>query len=412
MTSIAPGANKSGSGGSAYELGPASHNPLFTEVAKGSPCGELLRRYWHPVGTSADATATPRKVRALGEDLVLFRDLQGRPGLVHARCCHRGASLYYGRVEADGIRCCYHGWLFDTEGRCLHQMAEPGGGPRRDAFRQPWYPLKERYGLVFAYMGPPAKMPALPRYNLLEELDEGEFLEVNDRSLGAGGGVIAPFNWFQHFENVVDPMHAPILHGQISGVQFVPQMGILPEVTYEYSQLGVIANSYRRLDDGRVLHRRTEAALPSLRLVANPRVTRFGRTESIGWLLPIDDTHLRIYVVGRGRDEGEMEYYRTRFDGKLWADMTEEEHRAHPGDWEAMASQGPITLHSEEHLATSDRGVAMLRRFITRQVERVQRGEDPVGVAFDESDAVVDFSGGQFLLEADAVPVSPATAAG
>ena len=412
MTSIAPGANKSGSGGSAYELGPASHNPLFTEVAKGSPCGELLRRYWNPVGTSADATATPRKVRALGEDLVLFRDLQGRPGLVHARCCHRGASLYYGRVEADGIRCCYHGWLFDTEGRCLHQMAEPGGGPRRDAFRQPWYPLKERYGLVFAYMGPSAKMPALPRYNLLEELDEGEFLEVNDRSLGAGGGVIAPFNWFQHFENVVDPMHAPILHGQISGVQFVPQMGILPEVTYEYSQLGVIANSYRRLDDGRVLHRRTEAALPSLRLVANPRVTRFGRTESIGWILPIDDTHFRIYVVGRVREAGEIESYRTRFDGKLWADMTEEEHRAHPGDWEAMASQGPITLHSEEHLATSDRGVAMLRRFITRQVERVQRGEDPVGVAFDESDAVVDFSGGQFLLEADAVPVSPATAAG
>ena len=115
---------------------------------------------------------------------------------------------------------------------------------------------------------------------------------------------------------------------------------------------------------------------------------------------------------GRGGKAGGIESYRTRFDGKLWADMTEEEHRAHPGDWEAMASQGPITLHSEEHLATSDRGVAMLRRFITRQVERVQCGEDPVGVAFDESDAVVDFSGGQFLLEADAVPVSPATAAG
>lgn len=394
--------------GTAYDAPVGHHEPYFTEVGRGTPCGEFLRRYWHPVGTSADATTTPRPLRILGEDLVLFRDRMGRPGLMRARCCHRGTSLYYGRVEDEGIRCCYHGWLFDVQGHCLHQMGEPDGGQHRCNYRQPWYPLQERYGLVFAYMGPPDHMPVLPTYNLLEELGDGEFLEVNDRSLGGGGGVIIPCNWFQHFENVVDPMHAPILHGQISGVQFVPQMGVLPRVVYEYSDLGVIANTYRDIGDGKVLHRRTEAALPTLRIVPNPRVGQFGPTESIGWILPIDDTHFRIYVVGRVRQAGEIEGYRSRFNGKLWSEMTEAEHRDHPGDWEAMVSQGPITLHSDEHLATSDQGLVMLRRFIRRQIASVANGEDPVGVSRDPEHAQIRFSGGQYLLDASSVQPAPA----
>lgn len=94
----------------AYQMKPPSYRSELTEVGRGKPMGELLRRYWHPVGLTADAGDTPRRVRALGEDLVLFRDRQGRPGLLHARCCHRGTTLYYGKVEDDGIRCCYHGW--------------------------------------------------------------------------------------------------------------------------------------------------------------------------------------------------------------------------------------------------------------------------------------------------------------
>ena len=95
--------------------------------------------------------------RALGEDLIQFPDRLGRVGLLHARCCHRGTTLYYGKVEEDGIRCCYHGWKFDTEGRCLEQPCEPDGGQFRDKVRQPWYPVAERYGLIFAYMGPSEK---------------------------------------------------------------------------------------------------------------------------------------------------------------------------------------------------------------------------------------------------------------
>ena len=143
--------------GSGYDRKPSTYNKDLTEVGRGTPMGELMRRYWHPVGLAADAGQTPKPVRALGEDLILFRDGQGRPGLVVARCCHRGTTLYYGRVEERGIRCCYHGWLFDVEGRCLEQPCEPGGGRIRERIRQPWYPVQERYGLIFAYMGPPAE---------------------------------------------------------------------------------------------------------------------------------------------------------------------------------------------------------------------------------------------------------------
>src|SRR5689334_9372091 len=104
--------------GTGYETRPSTYIAALTEVGRGTPMGELMRRYWHPVGLVSHATDTPREVRVLGEDLVLFRDKTGRPGLVQARCAHRGTTLYYGKVEERGIRCCYHGWLFDVEGRC------------------------------------------------------------------------------------------------------------------------------------------------------------------------------------------------------------------------------------------------------------------------------------------------------
>ena len=100
--------------GTGYERKPSTYNADLTEVGHGTPMGELMRRYWHPIGLAADAGDTPKAVRALGEDLILFRDGEGRPGLVTARCCHRGTTLYYGHVEERGIRCCYHGWLFDV----------------------------------------------------------------------------------------------------------------------------------------------------------------------------------------------------------------------------------------------------------------------------------------------------------
>ena len=165
----------------AYTLKQPSYNAKLTEVGRGTPMGELLRRYWHPVGMSADAGATPRPVKILGEELILFRDGNRRPGLGYPRCCHRGTTLYYGKIESQGIRCCYHGWLFDVEGKCLEMPAEPNPtGAQCQRVRQPWYPVEERYGLVFAYLGPPEKKPVLPRYECLEVMAAGEFVEADD----------------------------------------------------------------------------------------------------------------------------------------------------------------------------------------------------------------------------------------
>jgi len=386
--------------GTAYGLPQPTYRRDLTEVGAGTPMGELLRRYWHPVGLAANASATPRQVRVLGEDLILFRDGRGRAGLVHPRCAHRGASLYYGKVEDEGIRCCYHGWLWDAEGHCLEQPCEPGGGPRRDKFRQPWYPVEERYGLVFAYLGPPSRKPMLPRYDCLEELAPGEFIETDDSSIGGGGPSLIPCNWLQHWENVVDPFHVPVLHGSFSGAQFVKEMGVMPEVEFSTTPRGVKVVSKRAREDGKLHRRVTEVVMPTLRVVPNPRVAKFGRVESIGWVLPIDDTNFRIYVAGRVTEKGELSRFRSKMAGKFWWDLSEEEHQKYPGDYEAQVSQGKITLHSEEHFATSDKGIALLRRFLEQQLKLIAEGGDPACVAFSEQDAYVKLEAGQEIVDA------------
>jgi nitrite reductase/ring-hydroxylating ferredoxin subunit len=385
--------------GTAYGRKPPAYKAELTEVGAGTPMGELLRRYWHPVGMAADAGATPREVQVLGETLILFRDGQGRPGLVHPRCAHRGTSLYYGKVEAGGIRCCYHGWLFDVQGHCLEQPCEPAAGERsRGKVRQPWYPVEERYGLVWAYLGPPEKKPILPRYDALERLDEGEFLEANDDSIGGGGPPVIPCNWLQHYENLVDPFHVVVLHSTFSGTQFVEQMAVMPEVSWEPSEIGVRTVSLRKLPDGSTLRRLSEAALPTLRVIPSPRIGQYGRVESIGWVLPMDDHRFRIYVVGRVKAQGDLVRMRSRLNGKLWEDLTEAEHQAFPGDYEAQVSQGPIAMHSEEHLVMSDRGIILLRKLLHRQLEAVAKGEDPLGVIRDPAQEMVHFNAGNFLV--------------
>ena len=279
--------------GTAYGRPKQSHDATLAEVGPGTACGEFMRRYWHPVGLSSEATTVPKPVRLLGEDLVLFRDRRGRPGLLYPRCMHRGTTLYYGRVEDEGIRCCYHGWLFDVEGRCLDQPCEAKGGKHKDKIRQPWYPVAEQYGLIWAYMGPPERIPLLPKYDIFENLSPGELLEPFDTGLGTGGngeGLTPPCNWLQHWENIVDPYHVVVLHCSFSGNQFVPEMAVMPKLRWEYVSSGVAVISDRSLDDGQLLHRVTHARLPTLRLVPQPRLQP-GPLDVIGWTIPIDDTH-------------------------------------------------------------------------------------------------------------------------
>jgi phthalate 4,5-dioxygenase oxygenase subunit len=143
-------------------------NDLLTQTGSGSPAGNLLRRYWQPVALVNELAAggAPLAVRILGEDLVLFRDDKGRAGLLGIHCSHRGTDLSYGRVEDGGLRCLYHGWLYDIEGRCLEQPGEPWGGEQRAAIRHPAYPCREAGGVIFTYMGP-GEPPLLPNYDFL-----------------------------------------------------------------------------------------------------------------------------------------------------------------------------------------------------------------------------------------------------
>src|SRR5688572_14320050 len=134
----------------------------LTHVRFGTPMGELLRRYWQPVCLSSEIDELPKLVTILGEELVAFRDKRGRVGVLDAHCAHRGTSLEYGRIEEEGIRCCYHGWLFSAEGVCLQQPGEPPNSRYKDKVAQPAYPALEYGGLVFAYMGPPDKKPEFP----------------------------------------------------------------------------------------------------------------------------------------------------------------------------------------------------------------------------------------------------------
>jgi nitrite reductase/ring-hydroxylating ferredoxin subunit len=382
--------------GTAYGRRPGTTNRDLTDTAPGTKMGNLLRRYWHPVGLAGDATDRPKAIRVLGEDLILFRDKQGRPGLVYPRCAHRGTTLYYGKVEERGIRCCYHGWLFDVEGHCLEQPCEPELGRHRDEVRQPWYPVEERYGLVFAYLGPPELKPVLPRWDVLEELESDAIIAATDQI--QSGPKIVPCSWTHHYDNVPDHYHVPILHGSNSGVQFVEMMARMPQIGWEYTGIGVNTRSRRKLDSGKTLLRITEGVLPNIRLVPDPAASRYGKCESVSWLLPVDDTHYMLYAALKKKPGWTRAF--TRPGGKSWDELSEAEHQQFPDDYEAQVGQGPITLHSEEHLGTTDQGVVMLRRLLLQQADAVAEGKDPAGVNFDAAATPVATHAGNFLVEA------------
>jgi phenylpropionate dioxygenase-like ring-hydroxylating dioxygenase large terminal subunit len=361
-----------------------------------------MRRYWQPIAVAADLRDLPKKVRILGEDLILFRDRHGRAGLLYPRCMHRGTTLFYGRVEERGIRCCYHGWLFDVEGRCLEQPCEPDGGRHRDAARQPWYPVEERYGLVFAYLGPPQKKPVLPRYDNLESVASDEWLWVSIGGFGATGDAsleVVPHSWLHMNDNIMDPFHVHVLHSTLSVIQFHAQFALLPSVDFYAADHGVCYSAVRQLEDGQEVDRISTWLMPNIMSVPDVGM-KAGPSAGISWVVPVDDTHYSLAMAMKlpaGAPRWEM-----RLNGKTWGEMTEEEHQRIPGDYEAQAGQGPISLHSEEHLVTSDRGIMMQRKILQQQIEVVARGGDPLGVAFDPERALVKVRSGNFYRAARA----------
>ena len=386
--------------GRAYGRPSGTSDPDLYQVDAGTPAGELLRRYWHPIALSSEASSVPRQVRALGEDLVLFRDGNGRPGLMEPRCCHRGTTLLYGKVEDEGIRCCYHGWLFDPTGRCVDQPCEPDRGRNKDSYRQPWYPVQDYNGLVFAYLGPADRQPEFPRYDIFEDIGDDEEIVIVDH-FAFGGPSVAPCNWFQTHENTMDPYHVFILHNAISGSQFNPDLSRWPEISFEGHPWGVVSNQDRVLEDNSTLHRVTEVRMPTIRVVATPTLSYLGKTNNMSWTLPIDETHTRVYAmirVPKNREAQGLPVYGP--DSKSWHDLTEEEHQLYPGDYEAQVGQNAVTLHSTEHLSSTDRGVSMVRRLWKEQLAVVAEGGDPVGVTIGTSQPLVELEAGNYIIAA------------
>ena len=370
-----------------------AENAELTHVTFGSPMGEVLRRYWQPVCLSAEIDELPKLTRILGEDLVAFRDKRGRVGVLDAHCAHRGASLEYGRIEEQGIRCCYHGWLYATDGACLDTPGEPPNSKLRHKIAQPAYPAHEFGGLVFAYMGPPDREPRFPRFDVLEQPGRELFAYRN-----ASRGAVAECNWLQIQENTMDPLHASFLHSPGKGHHFTEIYATLPEIQYEETPYGMKYIRTAKLPSGNVFVRVTEVFTPNMRSIADnitPDRPHFEQASLIGWWVPVDDTHTIGFHIEAfdPAKAGSVTTFAKAKEGRTAG--TQEVRREYadaqrdPDDREAQVSQRPIAVHALEHLATSDRGVTMFRRVLRRSIEDVRAGRDPQNAFRGAHDPVI-----------------------
>jgi phenylpropionate dioxygenase-like ring-hydroxylating dioxygenase large terminal subunit len=354
----------------------------LTHVGPGTPCGEYFRRYWQPICFADELRDLPLRVKILGEDLVVFRDLSGAVGLLELHCPHRGTSLEFGLIGPKGIRCCYHAWLFDVDGTILETPGEPADSTLKDRLFHGAYPTHEYNGIVFAYMGPPDQQPPFPVYD--------NFTRRGYR-LMPGRKYFYPCNWLQIMENAMDPVHTAFLHTIVSGSQFTDQFGVVPELEFIETPIGMIYVGTRRVGDN-VWARMVEAILPNLQQVAP--VWEDGRQEHPfsgpmmnRWIVPLDDTNT-MFIEFRHVSETEgvtPSWWANRdimLPGQLATDTYEAGQRQ-PGDYEAQVSQRPIEIHALEHLGATDRGVTMFRQQIRRGIRTVQAGRDPAGLCRD-----------------------------
>ena len=345
-------------------------NELLTRVGPGTPAGEMLRRYWWPVAFTEHVKqkGSPVKVRLLGEDFVLFRDGGGRLGLIELHCSHRGTSLEFGRVEDRGIRCCYHGWLYDVTGRCLEQPAEPADSTFKGRIRHPAFKAEDLGGFIFAYIGPdPA--PLLPRYDLLLE-------ENGERVLGAGTEYC---NWLQRAENSVDQTHLVALHAPE-----YPHMALKrPEIGWQKTAYGAkITMHVPGVSKPKFSH----WVFPSHTRHTTARKGRIP-DHAIRFRVPTDDTKTTTFwlrftpydeanrgkalvVKTKGNDDDKPGVY-TRIDDGWWGIASHDQDRV------AQESQGDIYDRSKEHLGASDQGVILLRNLIKESIDAVHQGKDP-----------------------------------
>lgn len=362
-----------------YNRPPERQDLPLHQVERGTPGGEYLRRFWHPVMLKIELGELPRAIRVLGEDLVIFRDKSGHIGLLNRFCGHRGASLEFGLVAEHGIRCCYHGWLYDVDGTVLETPAEPPDSPLKQKFNQGAYPVRESGPFIFAYMGPPELMPTLPEFESFTYPEGNELAPYR---------LEWPCNWLQIQENAADPVHTSYLHAIVSGQQFSPAFNALPMLDFIDTPLGFLAIATRRVKD-HVFIRSSDIILPNIAQVGPANETGSREKFIISgavtrWVVPIDQEHSFTIGVRHLNDVIDPERKHRASDmgigkGGLIGqtdDRPYEERQLEPGDYDAIVNQGAIANLRNEHLGTTDAGVARLRRQVMLGIKAVQDGEE------------------------------------
>jgi 5,5'-dehydrodivanillate O-demethylase len=363
-------------------------NKLLTEVGRGTPMGELMRRYWQPIGAAVDLESKwTQRVRLLGEDLVIFKDRQGRLGLIAEQCPHRRASFAHGIPTENGIRCPYHGWEYNAQGKCIHQPNEQDKCAFRDKVSTDAYPVQEMGGMLFAYMGPQPQ-PLLPRWDGF----------VAQNTIRIMGRTILPINWLQIMENSLDPVHTEWLHGH--HYEFLKeQEGIKVAISTRHLKI-----DFKEFEYGMTKHRLLEGhsedgddwkvghpiVFPNMLAVGNG--DEKSRYYSFQMRVPVDDTHtmhlwFNAYVPPQGVAVPEhllekVHTYEVPFmddKGEYIVDNVDGQ------DMMAWISQGAIADRSLENLGATDKGIVMYRRMLKREMQKVQAGIDPMGIVRDSA---------------------------
>jgi 5,5'-dehydrodivanillate O-demethylase len=364
-----------------------AENEILTRVGPGTPAGELLRRYWHPVLVAGELTAEEpiKPVRILGENLVVFRmppgpgETEPRYGLMEEQCQHRFASLAYGRVDCAGIRCPYHGWKYDAAGRCIEQPAEPADSPYKNEIHQTAYPVQKLAGLLFAYMGP-QPMPLLPRWDVLTREDGRRWTVIES---------VIDCNWLQAMENSVDPAHLFWLHSSSAHLATMKEYDEVHEfVRFEYGIMKRRTTPGRNPGDPPTTDAHPLVFPTSLRHVARER----GKSQpeyrhNLQIRVPIDDEHIKVYRVNfvpsatersPADQDPPFEYRPLKSDtGEYYMNIVSAQ------DSMAWETQGAIADRTREHLGVSDRGVVILRKLYREQIDVVAKGGEPMGVVRD-----------------------------
>ena len=366
-------------------------NALLTQVGPGTPGGELFRRYWHPIAAVLEMDDDPTKeIRLLGEDLVLYRDRSGNYGLIERYCAHRRVDLTYGIPEENGLRCMYHGWMYNETGQCIEQPFEETVRPEarfKDKIKLNGYPVQAYGGLLWAYLGP-APAPMVPHWEPFEW--PNAFRDVGFAKLDC--------NWLQCQENSLDPVHLEWLHGYWGEYQRnlrAERQGIdkvlvntnpLPhqKIGFDVFDYGVIK---RRVVEGNdETHGDWTLGHPAL----FPNILFVGDIIkcSLQYRVPIDDEntmHITVfaYKAADGHeipDQERIPYFRVPLhyeDGRMIADLVNHQ------DFVAWVTQGPVVDRTLERLGESDRGIILWRKLLKEQIAIAQDGGDPMCVFRD-----------------------------